>query len=632
MSTFVEYLENDELKIAELKTRSPKSLSVLLPSGEPKTISLSHIIYEHRAEALEPLQMQIKSLINEIDVDLLWETLTEDNDFMQKSTAELAVLYFEKQDSPHCSAIFHALREERLHFKCKTTSFSPRTIKDIEELRIKLKREEETQLEITTIQSAFKSPARLESNLGERCLRWIKGQPDKRLERALEYKDPKSVVFWRLVKDEYLPQTADPAPTLANLSVSHPTYILDAAKEIELHSNQDENMCSSSFSIDDPETTEIDDALSARQCGEHIEVHIDIADTSRLVEKDSLIDLEALKRATSLYLPTATYYMLPPRLGSDLGSLVAQKPRYSMRTTLLFNKEGEVVEKRISQQKIIVHKRLDYDQADELIENEQSELANELRLLHQLALIRKEYRKKKNALILQRPEWKLFVDKEANVVAKSLSHDSKSRQLVSEMMIAANEANAQIAQENDIPLIFRTQSPPADALPPIDDNDPAMLLKLRGLIRPATLSQHPQAHWGLGLSVYCQSTSPLRRYADLLHQRQLSAFIQKKDFPYTKEDMLKMIANLDGIEQNMKRIEWSVNQRWALEHIKQGPQKDLPARIVAIMKTGLKIQILANGAEGLSPHNADKALGDIVRANVEQVKPRRGYLRLNIRE
>jgi exoribonuclease-2 len=349
-----------------------------------------------------------------------------------------------------------------------------------------------------------------------------------------------------------------------------------------------------------------------------------------LVEIDSPLDQEARKRASSVYLPTRTITMFPDALGCGTASLQHGQTRAALRTSVWCNDEGEVVRFELSRELIRVERRLDYRQVDALLANGTpgDPLVKELSLLATLARARRERRKSAGALFIRRDEWKLKVDQEQRIEVSPIVGFSQSRSLVAEMMILANELAAKKAQQGGIPLLYRVQDAPAATLPKIDENDPNALSKLRGMIKPAHQSLHLGAHWGLGVSGYAQVTSPLRRYGDLVLQRQLAASIDGQTPPYDNDELLAVMATIEATELAGKRLESAVQQRWALEYVAQHRDERHPALVMSDTRSGFKVQLQSCGAEGLLPTRASLELGSMIEVAIEQVRPRQGSLRV----
>src|SRR5206468_9852596 len=124
---------------------------------------------------------------------------------------------------------------------------------------------------------------------------------------------------------------------------------------------------------------------------------------------------------------------------------------------------------------------------------------------------------------------------------------------VSEMMILANGLTADLAAVNNLPLIFRTQEPrEALAVEETPAIEALAFERLRKTFKRSRLSLTPGLHSGLGLSAYTQASSPIRRYADLVTQRQFTAMLTGVPVPYGREELLQILATAETAEQEIR--------------------------------------------------------------------------------
>jgi len=260
---------------------------------------------------------------------------------------------------------------------------------------------------------------------------------------------------------------------------------------------------------DDPTSGDADDAI-AFHAGE---VLVHVADVAAWVRPDEPADLAARERGSAVYLPERVVPMLPEGLveAASLG-----RREKSRALTFAFRLEGgEPREVRVFPSFVRVE-RLSYQEAQERLGSSPfSEL---------LALAETFYRRRlaRGALDLALPEVKVRV--RDGVVELSPLPPYRSRFLVRELMLAAGEAVAGFAAAAGLPFPFSTQEQKglADSLP----GDPlARAWVLRRTLSRTVYRNHPLPHAGLGLSVYAQVTSPLRRYLDLVAHQQLRAML-----------------------------------------------------------------------------------------------------------
>ncbi|MFH1131052.1 MAG: ribonuclease catalytic domain-containing protein [Pseudomonadota bacterium] len=630
MLDFVEYLSDEQLRVARVESRDEKRLTVVDNRGRTTKLHHDRIMFHHRANSEDELLQQIEQLQEQVDIPLLWETLKDGENWEQNTPQDLALLFFDNGDQLHASAIFRALTAEKLHFRRQAHRFLARTAKDIEQVCAKQASETRMAKEQEELLACL-NKQQISPSLANRLEKYLRGNTDRVLRSTLENmgRSPERRAFRLLVHCGHLPATTDLEVLQANLVENHPNAVMEYIQQI-VPSNTNSKCEPCMFSIDDPDTREVDDALSICESDGFFRVDVDIANVASVVKAQDPIDIEALRRAATVYLPTKTFLMLPAKISCEHCSLLQGQPRASLRTSIWFDHGGQVVKSELQCVQIEVQRRLSYEEADNLIANGTDVVSDSLRLFSKIAENLRARRIEQGAIIIRRPEWKLRVSPDGKKIdVKAIDNDSPSRSLVAEMMILTNNVAAQFAQRMAIPIIYRTQKPPTKELPALDPQDPTAFLKLRGLISPATLSLHPDSHWGLGLPLYTQSTSPLRRYADLVLQRQICAHLTASQPPYSANDLLSVLASVESTEHEMKRLEATVYQRWALEFAAQsiGNEKR-GALVVGEISGGYRVQLTDCGAIGILDTSHSYQLGNMLSVCVKSVDPFRGTLRL----
>lgn len=630
MPTFVEYLSDDRLQVGLMTEQDKKGLLVADPRGRTTRLPADKVLFRHSESSIEALLRRLDGLQQQVDVPLLWETLLAEEDLSPREAPDLARLYFDDDSSAHSSAIYRALLTDRLHFRRRGRAFAPRSAEELDQLRQQRAAEERSEREQQALNDALDERP-IGPALCDRLERFLRSGSDPQLEAALQrrFKETTRGAFDLLLEAGHLGPTADLEVLQANLHEGYPEPAVAHAETLQLAMAGKPQ--TAAFSIDDPETEEVDDVLSVTREGSLTRVAIDIADVASLVRSGDPVDREALRRAVTVYLPTRIYRMLPESLGCDLLSLRAGQPRRALRTTVWLDEEATVVRYQLEQVEINVSERLDYDTADRLLAEGEGATADALRLLDRLARALAARRRAAGALSFRQREWKIRVSADGrSIEAKAIPFNSSSRALVAEMMILANSLAARFSCESNTPIIYRVQAPPSTPPPEIDPDDPAAFAKMRGLLQPAALSLHPSKHYGLGLDQYTQTTSPLRRYTDLVIQRQLHAALARGPLPYQAEQLLKVLATAEATEKEIKRLEATVTSRWALEFVARLERRTgLQAWILAAAPGGgYRVELACCGAQGLLNDSRPRDPGASVLVDVKTLRPRLGVLRL----
>jgi exoribonuclease-2 len=308
------------------------------------------------------------------------------------------------------------------------------------------------------------------------------------------------------------------------------------------------------FAIDDEGNQDPDDALSLD--GDRLWVHV--ADVAALVGPNSEADLEARARGATLYLPDARVPMLPPQAIQRLGLGLAEvSPALSFGLDL--DAKGEIVGLEVTPSWVRVT-RLTYEEAETRLEEEP------LRDLHRATQAHQTGRQERGAINIDLPEIKISVDDNGQVAIRPLTR-LRSRDIVLEGMLMAGEAAAQFALERDIPFPFTMQDPPdTDERP----DDLAGMFALRRALQPSTYTGVAGPHAGLGLELYAQVTSPLRRYLDLVAHQQLRAYLHGED-PLEAQAVLERVGAAAAVSQDVRRAERLARRHWTLVYLTQNP-------------------------------------------------------------
>ncbi|MBT66933.1 MAG: ribonuclease II [Synechococcus sp. NP17] len=383
--------------------------------------------------------------------------------------------------------------------------------------------------------------------------------------------------------------------------------------------------------IDDEETRDIDDglALERREDGSQ-RLWIHIADPGRLIEVDSALDLEARRRGSSLYLAKGNLPMFPESLSTGPFSLKARMRTAAWSIWVELTKEGEIGDHGIERSWVQPTYRLSYEDADELIElapPEDPDLAE----LDALLSLRRDYRVSNGALLMDLPEGRIRCrDAQPSL---EISEPGRSRQMVAEAMILAGAVVARFAELHDLALPFRSQLPAE--LPPNSELEalPAGAVRFAAIKRCLSrglMGTQPAAHFSLGLASYAQATSPIRRYGDLVVQRQLEAQLSKQE-PINRDDLQILLNDFDASVREGIGISREDQRHWQQVWFEQHQNAQWNALFLRWLRPqdqlGLvRIEDLAMDVAAECPRQAEP--GDAVLIKVQHADSLRDQLRL----
>ncbi|MEB3306971.1 MAG: ribonuclease catalytic domain-containing protein [Cyanobacteriota bacterium] len=298
--------------------------------------------------------------------------------------------------------------------------------------------------------------------------------------------------------------------------------------------------------VDDDDTRDIDDglALERRPDGrERLWIHV--ADPGRLVEPGSPLDREARHRGSSLYLASGNLPMFPLELSMGPFSLRAGVRSAAWSTWVELDDAGAIADYGIVRSWVKPTFRLSYSDADDLIDlapPEEPDLAD----LDQLLDRRRQWRLRQGALLMDLPEGRIR-SRDGEPVLE-VSEPSPSRAMVAEAMILAGALAARFGVEHGVALPFRSQLP-AD-LPPQAELDQlpdgaVRFAAIKRCLSRGLMGTQAAPHFSLGLPAYAQATSPIRRYGDLVVQRQIQAQLSGGS-PLSEDALQELLSGFDG--------------------------------------------------------------------------------------
>ena len=351
------------------------------------------------------------------------------------------------------------------------------------------------------------------------------------------------------------------------------------------------------ITIDDEDTKERDDAFSMKKTDDGFEFGIHISDPSTLIKPDSILDKSARNNGSSIYLPEKTIPMLPSQFITEFGSLDPSKSRLGLSLLIYTDLNYEIESWEIAPSILSAKRSLTYEQASLALN--QIENSDHYTILHLWNFSKKQMslRKQNGAVDLQTQEINIKITGETKIEVTLLNTRLNSRMLVSEMMILFNSLAAKFFVGNRIPAIFRHQSyPNLNDYSDIDFQQASKneISKNYHLVRnlPQTkLTREPLPHYSLGLPNYLQITSPLRRYTDMLLQRQIVHFINYGKFLYPQDTLENLAFGTYSRVKDIKLLERQRQKYWLIKYLENtlnnqdSSTRHLPYSAVVIEKS-----------------------------------------------
>ncbi len=619
---------NREIRISVGRLSHISSTHLDLAAGRNKTVA-----------ALKQIAARRRDLSSHIDIVTLWEVLNSEQEQINLSTMT-DLCFPDEPDGDHQSAVIRAFFQDRLYFKFSSEGFLPRTKDEVEKI---LARREADALKVRLIDSGAnwmrnilahkKTPAPTDADAIAKILSSYylhdKESPYSDQAKAILKKTGGSIgtVFSFLVRighwdiDENIellrygiPSDTPPEiETHAEALSRSATVIIDDRRDLR-HLPQ--------ITIDGPSTLDYDDALSIEKKDSHFELGIHITDVGHYVPKDDPIDQHSRSRASSIYLPEGKIPMMPPLLSEQLCSLRAGEDKPAISTLVRITGQAEILDYEIVPSIIRVDRQLTFQDADLLAEEDDT-----IKIMLAIAQAYRQRRLTNGAMIIDLPETNIWLNAAGTPMVATSNREAPGRMLVSELMILANELAARRLVEARLPAIFRSQPEPRERLLNSDGGTLFQNWMQRKQIHRFVLTNAPEPHSGLGLSSYVTSTSPIRKYFDLVTQRQLRA-ASGLESPYTQKQIDNIIDDLSDPISQVGIVQRQRHRYWLLKYLEGCIGQKEEAIVLSkrrntysILMTAYMLECALSGAESikLKPE-------DLIQVTIQHVNARNDVL------
>jgi ribonuclease R len=388
------------------------------------------------------------------------------------------------------------------------------------------------------------------------------------------------------------------------------------------------------ITIDPADAKDFDDAISLKVIDDNnFEIGVHIADVSHYVTEGSLIDKEAYKRATSVYLVDRVVPMLPEKLSNELCSLRPNEDSLCFSAVFNMDKNGKILKEWFGKTIIHSHRRFSYEEAQEIIETGVGDYSVELTTLNSVAKNLKEERFRNGAISFETEEVKFRLDKEGKPLEVYKKVRKDAHKLVEEFMLMANKRVATLVNTKYKPysIPYRLHEPPVpnkmmdfaatasrfgfkintDSEDEYIKSINAMIVEIEGtmsstILQPLAVRSMEKAfytskksgHFGLGFDYYAHFTSPIRRYPDLLAHRYLFKML-KKVTPIDQaglEAACKWSSDREQLAVEAERASIKFKQT---EYLSQYIGTEFEGIITGITEWGIFVEIIENKCEGM---------------------------------
>jgi ribonuclease R len=428
-----------------------------------------------------------------------------------------------------------------------------------------------------------------------------------------------------------------------------PEAVLTAAEEIPLELTEkdfegrrdlrDEVI----VTIDGDDAKDLDDAVHVKRLSNgNFVLGVHIADVGYYVRENGVIDKEAFRRGTSVYLVDRVIPMIPQRLSNNVCSLNPKVDRLTLSCVMEITDSGEVVEHDIFPSVIRTTERMTYTNVRKILQNEDEEvraryepLILNFELMEELALILRGKRMRRGAIDFDFEEIKVVVDEIGQPVDIVPRERSIAERIIEEFMLAANETVAEHFHWLNVPFVYRIhEEPDLDRMMELNEFVHNFGYHIKGLgnkihprslqdilekaegsreermiatvmlrsMRQAKYAPECTGHFGLAAEYYTHFTSPIRRYPDLMIHRIIREVLVGKLTPERDDKLREIVRSASAQSSERERIaqdaERECDQLKMVEYMMDHIGESFDGIISGVTQFGLFIQ-LNNGVEGL---------------------------------
>ena len=394
------------------------------------------------------------------------------------------------------------------------------------------------------------------------------------------------------------------------------------------------------FTIDPADAKDFDDALSIRKLSDGVwEVGVHIADVTHYVTPNSVVDNEAVERATSVYLVDRTVPMLPERLCNELCSLRPHEDKLCFSAVFTINENLDILDEWFGRTVIHSDRRFAYEEAQQVIESGAGDFSQEILTLNRLAQGMRQERFKHGAIAFERDEVRFTLDEKGRPIGVYTKVQKEANQLIEEFMLLANRRVAEFCAHRisngrkvPRPMVFRVHDEPSEdklgrfrdfalrfghyfkatkgraiakemnkLLKEVQNSAEAnaiTTLAVRSMAK-ATYTTDNIGHYGLAFPYYTHFTSPIRRYPDMMVHRILATYLagEKRVDKHHLEQLAVHSTEREIIASEAERA--SIKYKMA-EFMKDRIGEEFDGVVSGLTEWGVYVELNETHVEGMA--------------------------------
>ena len=595
INELIAYRKRREPALGVVLCVHPDKITVLSEDGKHYAVELKKIVLltgitvpETLTESEKKLEMrrwrrELEQKKDSVDLETLWQCVVEEQETV--SFEEILELYsgMEQVSAEQRFLLFWAVDKNTVYLARGEDGYLVRSQEDVSKtlhaIELREEKEQKAQAAATWVRSVLsgEAPSAVDEShrefleMIERYVIDLDGYGRAKEAKGFLYeaglKEIESAVEF-LIKTGFWGKDDDPESKKIAFHFRHSQRALEEVEAVLGVLGDFEGLTDRTdlevFSVDSETTQDMDDAISFETHEDRITLGVHISNVAHVVSRGCFLDQGALERAETVYFPEGRVDMFPRELVSGKLSLTAGDLRPALSLFATFNKEDfTLIDYRFETTVIRVSKNLTYTEATEIFHREQwgkslAALADSLR----------SRRVDKGAFIVQLPELKIRVAGQGGISVEKDYMDSPAHNVVSECMILMNRLSGDFFSRNEIPALFRSQTqeidPEARELDPEDVLFPVKVIKH---LKPSFVASTPETHKSLGVACYVQMTSPIRRYMDLVMQRQLISWLEEQKICYSESELEDTNTRVSLATREIKNAQRSRHRYWLIRYL-----------------------------------------------------------------